>query len=160
MTEPYPRFRDESAPDPDEPDDIPLVSFLKANAADVPEPAPEFEDRLMQAIREDNLSLLPVRRNTRIKHGLDWRKVALIGVGLATVGFGLRQLQQWFAPPGFSTAELAQVESFMTGSWDETLQPSDAATDWNLPETHVNVAHPVGASSAEVDASLAVYSQP
>jgi hypothetical protein len=159
VTEPHPRFRGESAPDPDEPDDIQFVSFLKANAADVPEPAPEFEDRLMQVIREDSLSLT-VRRNPRTRNRLNWRKVALIGVGLATVGFGLRQLQQWFAPPVFSTAELAQVESFMTGSWDETLQPSDAATDWNLLETKFNVAHPVGASGAGVDASLAVYSQP
>lgn len=142
MTQPNSRFPNESSPDPDELEDIPLVSFLRANASEVPEPDSELEDRLMQSILLDSPSLQPIQPVARRRHRWNGRILALIGVGLATVGVGLGQLQQWFVPSGLSTVEMAQVESFMIDSWDEAVEPSVAPAEWEWLETQSPVIRP------------------
>jgi hypothetical protein len=40
-------------------------------------------------------------------------------------------LHQWFTSPNPSSAELAQLESFMVNDWDETLRPSETIREWD-----------------------------
>jgi hypothetical protein len=158
VTEPNSRSEGESAPEPLEPDPIPLVSFLKANAAAVPEPASGLEDRLMQAtLLEAQSSLRSVpQQQSRTKYSLKGLRVAFIGVGLAIAGVGLGQFLQWFTSPRSSTTELAQLESFLIDGWDETVQSNETSTDWDWLKSNATFADPALVSVAKDHPSFTV----
>lgn len=85
---------------------------------------------------------------------------ALMGLALAGIGVGLGQLQRWVGPSSFSTTELAQLESFMVSGWDETVEPSESATDWDWLNAQAKSIVSVAGSGNRANASRAAYSQP
>jgi hypothetical protein len=130
---PNDRLQSEAFPEPDKPDDIALVSFLKDNAPAIPEPGLAFEDRLMQAISKEpsNLALRQKRTRPRPKYRWNSAVAVLIGLGVGAITIGLGQLHQWFTSPQPSAAEVAQLESFIINDWDETVRPSETLKEWN-----------------------------
>ena len=110
-------------------DDRTLVDFLRHHAPSVPEPG-DLEDSLMQAIALEPIpqatavSLRSRHRPRRLKVSI----AAVLGVGAVALGV---QIHRWLVPGDFSTAELAQLESYMVNDWDETLRPPEVKKSWD-----------------------------
>jgi hypothetical protein len=160
VTEPNERLQSGESPDPDQPDDIALASFLKANAPPILEPGLEFEDQLMRAIARESPGM--VSRQTRSRPKSRWNAAiaAFIGLGVGAIAIGLGQLSQRFTSPPPSAAELAQLESFLIGDWNETVRPSETVKEWNWLDVKLISASPATAFAQGVNPSLSNYSQP
>lgn len=113
-------------------DDLALVSFLKSHAPPVPDAPVELEAQLMTAIHQEHFTPAAVAPGSQRRLWIGWRNIAFIGVGIAVVGIVLGQVQRWLSPPGLSTAQLAALESFMVGSWDDVLDPNDPFSEWDV----------------------------
>jgi hypothetical protein len=157
---PNERLQSGESPDPDKPDDIALVSFLKANTPSIPEPGLELEDQLMQAISKETRVVLLRQNQPRPKYRWNGAFAAFIGLGVGAIAIGLGQLHQWFTSPAPSAAELAQLESFIVGDWDETVRPRETVREWNWLDAKLIPASPAVASAQGADSSIANHSQP
>lgn len=124
-------------PQGSEPDDAALVSFLRAHAPPISEPRPNLEHQLMQTISAESsresvrceaVQRESVRQQSRLSR-IRWSTVALIGLGVSVITIGA-QIRQWLAPP-VTSAELAELESFMVGDWNATVQPRDTVREWD-----------------------------
>jgi hypothetical protein len=116
-------------PEWNESDNTALVSFLRAHLPPVPEPGQNLESQLMQAIAQEPLDAIAAPRPARPRYRWNGAVVAWIGLGVGAIALGLGQVRHWVAPPGLSSAELVQLESFMVDNWDETIRPSDPSQD-------------------------------
>jgi hypothetical protein len=157
---PNERSQSGESPDPNKPDDIALVSFLKANTPPIPEPGLEFEDQLMQTILTETRSALPRQSQRRSKYRWNSAVAAFVGLGIGAIAIGLGQLHQWFTSPAQSAAELAQLESFMVNDWDETVQPSETIKEWNWLDAKLIPAKPAITSVQGANPSISNHSQP
>ncbi len=110
-------------------EDQALVAFLRENAPSVSESV-DLEDRLMQAV-----SRAPIQptdsKLARSRQRFRPRRLSIAAVlGFGVIALGA-QLYRWAAPPDFSTAELAQIESYMVNDWDDTLHPPEVKRSWD-----------------------------
>jgi hypothetical protein len=159
VTKPNPKLQGGASPEPDESEDVALVSFLRANTPPVSDPGLGLEEQLMQAISEENPDAFPGQKQSRSLYRWNGVVAAFIGLGVGAIALGLGQLHQWFAPSGLSSAELAQLETFMVGDWDETVRPSEMPRDWEWLDAKLIRALPA-ASAQSFDPSLSDHSQP
>ncbi len=124
MTGPIPPNPESSS---DESDDLKLVVFLKNNRPPVPEPHPEAEARLMQAIAETQKQHRPFA----LKRG--WMIVA-IAFTSALIGSVLWQLRPDRSGV-FAQREL-ELEAFLVETWQGVSESEDsmAELDWLAPQ--------------------------
>ena len=164
MTEPTSRFPNDAMPDPQE--DSAVVSFLQTHAGVAPAPTPDLEDRLMQAIHQEQVSVSPIQVTEQLteqqrRRRFNLRLAAFLGVILTGAALGVG-LWQWLWPPyRLSTAELAQLEDFMVSGWDDAVQPNEATTDWDVLNDQSNPT--VSLTNIRTDSPffvLAQYPQP
>jgi hypothetical protein len=156
------RLQSGETPDPNQSEDVALVSFLRANAPSVPEPRLELEDQLMQAISREVPATLPHQNQPRPRPRYRWNGAvaAFIGLGVGAIAIGLGQLHERFATPALSSNELAQLESFMVNDWDETVLPSETTPkDWDWLDAKLSPASPVVDSVQHSNPSLSNHSQ-
>ncbi len=109
MTNPNPGNREESSPDSNSPEDIALISFLQANTAPVSPPSSSLEEQVMAAIAQQSSSSQ--------SQGRHWRRFAVVGAGIAVIGVGVIQMQQWMTSPEYSTAKLEELDAYLSSSF-------------------------------------------
>jgi hypothetical protein len=132
MTKPTMKLQSGESPDPDRSNESDaLISFLRANVPFVPEPEPGLEDQLMQATLQENSDTVSAQHQSRPRYRWNGFVAAIAALGVGAIAVGLGQLHQWFTSPNPSSAELAQLESFMVNDWDETLRPSETIREWD-----------------------------
>jgi hypothetical protein len=132
MTKPTMKQQGEESPDPDQSHESDaLVSFLRANVPFVPEPQPGLEDQLMQATSRENSGKFSAQHQSRPRYRWNGFVAAIAILGVGAIAVGLGQLHQWFTSPNPSSAELAQLESFMVNDWNETVRPSETGREWD-----------------------------
>ncbi|MGB7417422.1 MAG: Spy/CpxP family protein refolding chaperone [Thermosynechococcaceae cyanobacterium] len=128
-------------------DDTAVAAFLKANAPAVPQAPLPFEDHLMVAIATADPAVeLAVPPQTAKRRDRSWRMALFVGTGITLVGISLGQVQQWLNPPGLSTAQRIELDSYLSSSLSTTVQTQDpfAAFDWK--------SAPLGKTKATSDA--------
>lgn len=161
MTSSNGRLQSGEPSNPNQSEDVALVSFLKANAPSVPEPRLDLEDQLMHAISKDVPSRLPRQHQLRPRPKSRWNGAvaAFIGLGAGAIAIGLGQLHERFAPPALSSNELAQLESFMVNDWDEAVLPNETAPkDWNWLDAKLSPASPIADAVRRSDSSFSNHS--
>jgi anti-sigma-K factor RskA len=132
MTDPKMKLQSGESRDPNQSNESDaLFSFLRANAPFVPEPEAGFEDQLMQATLQENSDTFSAQHQSRPRYRWNGFVAAIAALGLGAIAVGLGQLHQRFTSPNPSSAELAQIESFMVNDWDETVRPSETIREWD-----------------------------
>lgn len=101
-----------------QPDDDQLVEFLRRYRSEPPSASPDLEDRILSAIAP---APIPIRRRERT-----WFPAAIA----ATLVAGLLGYHLW-SPTTPTSAELASLEGFMQGTWQDTVNES-SDIDWTL----------------------------
>jgi hypothetical protein len=111
-------------------DDVALVSFLKAHAPPISEPGEKLENQLMETIASESprRSTQQKSRSSQVRRSV----AALLGLGVGALAIGI-QLRQWFSPP-VTSAELAQLESFMVNDWNAIVD-HEAVREWDWLES-------------------------
>lgn len=116
-------------------DDRPLTDFLQQHRPSVPPASPDLEDRLMTAVL-DTPPVVPVPVRRPVARRVLWVFPAAIAAGLvALVSYPT------LFPPQPSEAQLAELETFIESTWQDTVaeQPdTDAEELYPLVETGVN----------------------
>jgi hypothetical protein len=159
VTKPNAKLQGDESPEPDGSDDIALVSFLRSNKPPVPEPGLGLENQLMQAILLESSGMCSGHQQSRPQTRLRRSVVISMGLCVGAIALGLGQLHQWLTPPGLSSAELAQMESFMVNNWDETGPSSETLKDWDLLDGNVTPVSPADAPKRDSNPSLSDSSQ-
>jgi hypothetical protein len=118
-----------------------LVNFLKQNRPNIPEAAPDFEQRVLAAIdrndRARELNRLGYSRFTESSKSSKflgfpkWGFPAAIFAGLLVFASGDRVL----VTAQLQADEAAHLEAFLVNNWEGVLNDSHAATMSDRPQT-------------------------
>lgn len=118
-----------------------LVSFLKQYRPNVPEAAPDFEQKVLAAIdRNDkatelnhlgHLRFTDSSKNSKIVGFPKWAFPAAIAAGLLVFGSGYRVL----VTAQLHADEAANLEAFLVNNWEGVLNDSHGETMSDRPQT-------------------------
>ncbi|MEG3837881.1 hypothetical protein QUA46_25965 [Microcoleus sp. MON2_D6] len=122
-----------------------LVNFLKQHRANIPEAAPDLEQKILAAIETNHASLLnekhrEKRRVTTSPKSHDRLKISSVSKWAVSSAIAASLLLFWSGYRPFETAQLpdeetANLEAFLVTNWEGVLHDSPQETMTDRPPT-------------------------
>ncbi len=117
-----------------------LVNFLKQNRPNIPDSAPDLEQRVLAAIDRDdareqnyrgNLRSIASINKTKIVDFSNWNLTAAIAASFLVFASGYRIL----VTAQFRADEAAHLEAFLVNNWEGVLNDSHSENWLDRPQT-------------------------